>query len=171
MPQTYWLDLFTVETWKEFLDHGGIVSGFSDKRWATVQKIKPGDHLLCYLTRVSRWVGLLEVVSKPFFDEEPIWSSQVYPSRVEVRVVLALQRRSFELFRSSLKDVVIQTYDELFAGVANLAVWMEPSLYWHLPPGHDRANSVISQPTRLRRRINARGRRGLQLRLQLRAQS
>jgi hypothetical protein len=38
------------------------------------------------------------------------------------------QRRSFELFRSSLKDVVIQTYDELFAGIANLAVWMEPSL-------------------------------------------
>ena len=37
-----------------------------------------------------RWVGLLEVVSKPFFDEKPIWSSQVCPSRVEVRVVLAL---------------------------------------------------------------------------------
>jgi Shedu protein SduA, C-terminal len=36
------------------------------------------------------------------------------------------QRRSFELFRSSLKDVVIQTYDELFNGIANLAVWMEP---------------------------------------------
>jgi len=37
------------------------------------------------------------------------------------------QRRSFELFRGSLKDVVIQTYDELFAGIANLAIWMEPS--------------------------------------------
>ncbi len=56
------------------------------------------------------------------------------------------QRRSFELFRSSLKDVVIQTYDELFAGVANLAVWMEPSLYWHLPPGHDRAKSPQGSP-------------------------
>jgi len=90
MPRTYWLDLFSVETWKEFLDHGGTVSGFSGKRWATVRKIKPGDYLLCYLTRVSRWVGLLEVVSEPFFDEEPIWSSQIYPSRVEVRVALAL---------------------------------------------------------------------------------
>lgn len=37
------------------------------------------------------------------------------------------QRRSFELFRTSLKDVVIQTYDELFDGIKNLAVWMEPS--------------------------------------------
>jgi hypothetical protein len=39
MPQTYWLDLFTVETWKEFLDHGGDVTGFREKRWKTVQKI------------------------------------------------------------------------------------------------------------------------------------
>jgi hypothetical protein len=46
MPQTYWLDLFTVETWKEFLDHGGDVTGFREKRWKTVQKIKHGDYLL-----------------------------------------------------------------------------------------------------------------------------
>lgn len=37
------------------------------------------------------------------------------------------QRRSFELFRTSLKDVVIQTHDELFDGIKNIAVWMEPS--------------------------------------------
>jgi EVE domain len=90
MARTYWIDLFTVETWKEFQDHGSDVSGFSEKRWVTVQRMKPGDYLLCYLTRVSRWVGLLEVVGEPFYDETPIWSSQVYPSRVHVRVVLAL---------------------------------------------------------------------------------
>jgi hypothetical protein len=67
-----------------------MVSGFSEKRRKVVQGIKPGDYLLCYLTRVSRFVGLLEVVDKPFFDEEPIWSSDVYPSRVRVRVILAL---------------------------------------------------------------------------------
>jgi hypothetical protein len=38
-----------------------------------------------------------------------------------------MQRRSFELFRGSLKDVVIQTYDELFAGIGTLAAWMEPA--------------------------------------------
>jgi len=59
MPQTYWLDLFTVETWKEFLDHGGDVTGFREKRWKTVQKIKHGDYLLCYLTGASCWVGSL----------------------------------------------------------------------------------------------------------------
>jgi hypothetical protein len=91
MARTYWIDLFTIGTWKEFLDHGGDVSGFSEKRRVTVQRMKPGDYLLCYLTRVSRWVGVLEVTGEPFFDEAPIWSSQVFPSRVRVRAVLALR--------------------------------------------------------------------------------
>jgi hypothetical protein len=78
MPQTYWPDLFTVETWKEFLDHGGDVTGFREKRWKTVQKIKHGDYLLCYLTGTSRWVGLLEVTSEPVYDETPIWKSDVF---------------------------------------------------------------------------------------------
>jgi hypothetical protein len=91
MARTYWIDLFTVETWREFLAHGADVSGFSEKKRATVQRIKPDDYLLCYLTRLSRWVGLLEVVSEPFFDEEPIWSAQAYPWRVKVRPVLTLE--------------------------------------------------------------------------------
>jgi hypothetical protein len=90
MARTYWIDLFTIETWKEFLDHGSEVSGFSAKRWATVQRMKPGDYLLCYLTRVSRWIGVLEVTSEPYHDEKPIWTSQVFPSRVGVRTLIAL---------------------------------------------------------------------------------
>jgi hypothetical protein len=75
VARTYWFDLFTVETWKEFQDRGSDVPGSSEKRCKTVQRMKPGDYLLCYLTRVSRWVGLLEVVGEPYFDEEPIWSA------------------------------------------------------------------------------------------------
>ena len=79
MARTFWIDLFTIGTWKEFLDHGGAVPGFSEKRRATVQRMKPGDHLLCYLTRVSRWVGVLEVTGEPFFDEAPIGCPSTNP--------------------------------------------------------------------------------------------
>jgi hypothetical protein len=48
--RSYWLDLFTGVTWNEFKAAGGKVSGFRESRWTTVQKIKPGDYLLCYLT-------------------------------------------------------------------------------------------------------------------------
>jgi hypothetical protein len=91
MARTYWLDLFTIETWQEFLEHGGDVSGFSEARWPTVQKMKPDDYLLCYLTRASRWVGVLEVAGAPFVDDKPIWKSQPFPSRIPVRVVVAVR--------------------------------------------------------------------------------
>jgi len=88
--RSYWLDLFTGTTWQEFLDAGAGVSGFREKRWKTVQKIKPGDYLLCYLTGVSRFIGVLEVISDPFKDDSPIWKDEIFPSRVRVKVVVAL---------------------------------------------------------------------------------
>jgi hypothetical protein len=88
--RTYWLDLFTGTTWKEFLDAGGTVSGFRESRWKTVQQIRPGDILLCYLTGISRWVGALEVVSEPFFDKQPIWDIEDFPCRINVKSVVAL---------------------------------------------------------------------------------
>ena len=91
MIRNYWLSVFTVETWKEFQHHGGDVAGFGEKRWASVKKIQPGDYLLCYLMRISRFAGLLEVVGEPFFDRQAIWSSGVFPSRVPVRTELALE--------------------------------------------------------------------------------
>lgn len=87
---TYWLDLFTGTTWQEFLDAGAKVSGFRDRRWKTVQSIKPGDFLLCYLTGVSRFIGLLEVVSDPFRDESKVWKDESFPCRVRVRPSIAL---------------------------------------------------------------------------------
>src|SRR5579864_5067759 len=86
----YWLDLFTNETWNEFLASGANVSGFSEGRWKTVQAIKSGDILLCYLTGVSRWIGFLEVTGNPFRDSKKIWSRSEFPARVPVKVVAKL---------------------------------------------------------------------------------
>jgi EVE domain len=57
---------------------------------ATVRRMKTGDYLLCYLTRASRWVGILEVTGDAYYDETPIWSSQPFPSRIPVRPVIVL---------------------------------------------------------------------------------
>ena len=88
--RNYWLDLFTGITWQEFNDGGAKVSGFRESRWKTVQKLQPGDYLLCYLTGISRLVGVLEVISKPYKDNAPIWKDYDFPSRVDVKVVVAL---------------------------------------------------------------------------------
>jgi predicted RNA-binding protein len=88
--RTYWLDLFTGVTWEEFLAAGGKVSGFRESRWSTIQKIKPGDYLLCYLTGISRFVGALEVVSTPYKSTDRIWRDEDFPSRVKVQGVVVL---------------------------------------------------------------------------------
>lgn len=90
IQRTYWLNLFSVETWQEFLDAGADVTGFSESRWTSVMRIREGDILLCYLTGVSRLVAVLEVVDAPYQDTTPIWKKAVYPSRVRVKVVVTL---------------------------------------------------------------------------------
>jgi hypothetical protein len=87
----YWLDLFTGTTWKEFLASGGNVSGFKKSKWKTAQKIKRGDYLICYLTGISRFVGVLEVTSEAYMDDENIiWKFNTFPVRFKVKKVVDL---------------------------------------------------------------------------------
>jgi predicted RNA-binding protein len=88
--RNYWLDLFTGATWNEFKAAGAQVSGFRESRRATVQRIKPGDYLLCYLTGVSRFIGVLEVTDLPYRDNRPIWKDEDFPCRLKVRLVAEL---------------------------------------------------------------------------------
>jgi hypothetical protein len=73
------------------MDYLGRISGFRERRWKTVQKIKQGDYLLCYLTGVSRFIGILEVVSEPFKDNSTIWKDEDFPCRLKVEVILQLE--------------------------------------------------------------------------------
>jgi len=88
--RNYWLDLFTGVTWKEFKVAGANVSGFRESRWNTVQKIKTGDYLLCYLTGISRFIGILEVTGGPFKDKSEIWKDEDFPCRLRVKVIAEL---------------------------------------------------------------------------------
>lgn len=90
MTRTYWLDVFTVETWHEFRQHGGNVSGFPKARVKTVKRMQEGDYLLCYVKGTKRWVGVLEVAGPAFEDESRIWAADTYPARIPVRIVIAL---------------------------------------------------------------------------------
>jgi hypothetical protein len=54
------------------------------------RRLKPGDYLLCYLSKVSLWVSILEVKSEPYLDNTRIWKEETYPCRVDVGVVAAL---------------------------------------------------------------------------------
>lgn len=58
---TYFVDIFSVETYEAFSKTLKTIAGFHPKRKAWITKIKPGDKILCYLKGLSCWVGMLEV--------------------------------------------------------------------------------------------------------------
>ncbi len=83
---TYYTDLFSPETYLAFTKSAQNVSGFRLRHKGIADKIEPGDILVCYITRVSRWCGFLEVLEKPFISDVPLFVPEADPFVVRFRV-------------------------------------------------------------------------------------
>lgn len=82
----YYLDLFSPETYEAFKGSDQTVSGFRSRQQNAANRLKTGDKLVCYLTKLSRWMGLLEVVSGPYLDKTPLFTPDPDPFIVRVKV-------------------------------------------------------------------------------------
>lgn len=60
----YYTDLFSPETYQAFSNSDRTISGFRKRQKTFVQRLEVGDKLICYVTRISRWFGVLEVISE-----------------------------------------------------------------------------------------------------------
>lgn len=90
----YFIDLFSPETHEAFTKSDRGTSGFRIRQQGVASRVKQGDTLVCYITRVSRWCGLLDVVEGPFIDMTPIFTPDPDPFvvrfKVKARVWLSL---------------------------------------------------------------------------------
>ncbi len=82
----YYIDLFSPETYNAFTLSDQSVSGFRERQRGVAARVKPGDKLVCYVTKLSRWVGVLEVASEYFIDESPVFTAADDPFVVRFRV-------------------------------------------------------------------------------------
>jgi len=84
----YFIDLFSPETANAFSKSPQDISGFriSRKTYVENQKIGPGDKLICYVTRLQRFIGVLEVKGKYFIDSTPIFTSENDPFTLRFKV-------------------------------------------------------------------------------------
>lgn len=87
----YFLAMFNNETWGEFLENDSSVYGTTLHKEKQMEKTSPGDFFICYVTKSSRIVGLLEIMSIPHLDDVHIWKSDIYPVRVKVRPIYTLK--------------------------------------------------------------------------------
>jgi hypothetical protein len=83
---TYYIDLFSPETYEAFTRSTQGLSGFRIRHKGMAERIKAGDMFACYVTRVSRWCGLLEVIEGPFIDNSPIFDPVDDPFVVRFKV-------------------------------------------------------------------------------------
>jgi hypothetical protein len=82
----YYLDLFSPETYEAFGRSARDVSGFRLRQWNAAERIQPGDMLVCYMTKLSRWCGILEVLDGPYKDDSPIFYPENDPFVVRFTV-------------------------------------------------------------------------------------
>jgi hypothetical protein len=82
----FWSDMFTPETYEAFGRSDRTISGFRESQRAMADKVRVGDKFICYMVRMSRWTGVLEVVSEPFIEKSPIFLPDDDPFVVRFKV-------------------------------------------------------------------------------------
>lgn len=90
----YYLDIFSPTTYEAFSKSSKDLTGVKEGQASYADKLRPGDKLICYLTKLSRWIGVLEVQSKAFRDETPRFqeAEDPYVIRVKVRPLAWLEK-------------------------------------------------------------------------------
>jgi predicted RNA-binding protein len=82
----YYIDLFSPETYEIFTKSNQETSGFRPRQEGAASRIKVGDKLICYMVKLSRWFGVLEVTSTYFKDSSPLFYSTNDPYVIRFRV-------------------------------------------------------------------------------------
>ncbi len=82
----YYIDLFSPETYQGFTNSTRDISGFRLRHQSLASRIKPRDKFVCYVTRLSRWIGLLDVIEGPFVDHASIFVPEDDPFVVRFKV-------------------------------------------------------------------------------------
>ena len=86
----YWLCLFTGTSWQQFLNADRPEVGFNAGQIKQAQKMKPGDKVVAYLTKVSRFVAILEVTSEAVVSDKTKWTEGLFPVRIGAKVLQML---------------------------------------------------------------------------------
>jgi len=92
---TYWIVVGSEENMRIAEARGFDIFGFKSTRRSEVSKMRPGDKLIFYLTKIMKFGGLAEVTSDYFEDHAKVFRSEKkpgedYPFRVKVKPVIVL---------------------------------------------------------------------------------
>jgi hypothetical protein len=82
----YYTNLFSPETYEAFSRSDRSISGFRVRQRKAASRVKEGDRFICYMTKLSRWVGVFEVLGTYFEDDTPIFYPEDDPFVIRFKV-------------------------------------------------------------------------------------
>jgi predicted RNA-binding protein len=90
----YYIGIFSPETYEAFVSSKQDVSGVRERYENLAKRVKVGDKLICYVTKLSRWFGVLEVKSQSFRDTTPRFKDidDPYVIRFKINVLTLLPK-------------------------------------------------------------------------------
>jgi predicted RNA-binding protein len=91
----YWIVVGSEENMRIAEARGFDIFGFKSTRRTEASRIKPGDRLVFYLTKIMKFGGIAEVTSEYFEDPARVFVSakkpkETYPFRVRTKPVMIL---------------------------------------------------------------------------------
>jgi EVE domain len=91
---TFYTNLFSPDTYETFSRSDRNVSGFSKHQLAWARRLQKGDRFICYMTKLGRCVGILEILGECYVDETPLFypEGDPYVVRFKVRPVIWLPK-------------------------------------------------------------------------------
>ena len=84
----YYLETYSPETARAFDDAPRDVTGFKERwgNWIQKENMGPGDRLICYCTRIQRFIGAFELVSGPTDNmAESADENDSYPIKFKIK--------------------------------------------------------------------------------------
>ncbi|HVP96755.1 EVE domain-containing protein [Methanoregula sp.] len=94
MISKYYLAIFNVTSWREFLNNGARIYGTTGNQANRAKNLQKGDFLICYITGYSEFVGILEILSDAYVDKSRLWEESTFPIRFDVKLVEKLSEHS-----------------------------------------------------------------------------
>lgn len=99
------------------IDNKFACAGFPDRNRKSLKQMNPGDRIIYYVTKHSKFMAAVEVIGEYFYSEEPIWDDpyDLWPHRIPTKPLVFIESCDKGVF---IKDI----WDDL-EFIKNKAKW------------------------------------------------
>lgn len=86
------------------IDNKFSCAGFPERNRKTVQSMQPGDKIVYYVTKISRFTACVDVIGESYYSDECIWDDpyDVWPCRVKTKPIKHCEDASDGIY---IKDI------------------------------------------------------------------